>query len=120
MRSPGASRMIHTRVRSVSDSSVEPTHGFGLLASRSNSAAIAAGHADLSFFSAALSSMVRAMGIPPVLFAVIYSIFPRTERFEEPAIGRVAGRTSGYHWRFDERLAQRPAAAPGRLGRGYL
>jgi len=67
--------MIHTRVRSVSDSSVEPTQGFGLLASRANSAAISAGHCDLSFFSAALSSMVRAMRIPPVHFALIYSIF---------------------------------------------
>jgi hypothetical protein len=29
----------------------------------------------LSFFSAALSSMLRAMRIPPVHFALIYSIF---------------------------------------------
>ena len=47
--------MIHTRVRSVSESSVEPTQGFGFLASRSNSAESSAGHCDLSFFSAALS-----------------------------------------------------------------
>src|SRR5450759_5623756 len=72
MRSPGARRMIHTRVRSVSDSSVEPTQGFGLLTSRANSAAISAGHCDLSFFSAALSSMLRDMRIPPVHFALIY------------------------------------------------
>src|SRR5215475_6435525 len=57
--------MIHTRVRSFSDSNVEPTQGFGFLASRSNSAAISVGHCDLSFFSAVLSSMVRAMIVPP-------------------------------------------------------
>ena len=54
--------MIHTRVRSFSDSKVEPTQGLGFFASRSNSAAISAGHGDLSFFSVLLSSMVRAMG----------------------------------------------------------
>ena len=46
--------MIHTRVRSFSDSSVDPTHGFGFLLSRSNSAAMSAGHCVLSFFSGLL------------------------------------------------------------------
>src|ERR1039458_6400366 len=88
MRSPGARRMIHTRVRSVSDSSVEPTQGFGLLTSRANSAAISADHCDLSFFSAALSSMVRAMRIPPVLFALIYR-----------ADSSLKGNTISPHWK---------------------
>src|SRR5665213_713204 len=61
MRSPGARRIIHTRVRSVSDSSVEPTQGFGFALSRSNSAAMSAGHFDFSLLTAALSSMVKAM-----------------------------------------------------------
>src|SRR5262245_65113689 len=80
MRSPGARRMIHTRVRSFSDKSVEPTQGFGFLLSRSNSAVISAGHGSLCFFMSALSAMVSTTGIPPLLFAVIYSIFRRTER----------------------------------------
>src|ERR1700745_3609830 len=53
--------MIQTRTRSVSDRSEVPTHGLGVLRSRSNSAAISAGHTDLSDFSACLSNMVRAM-----------------------------------------------------------
>ena len=66
--------MIQTRVRSFSDSNVEPTQGFGFLPSRSNSAEMSAGHAVFSFFSADLSSMVKAMGIPPKLLTVIYRI----------------------------------------------
>src|ERR1051326_6209926 len=61
MRSPGASRIIHTRTRSSSDSKVEPTHGLWLRSSRSNSAAIEAGQADLSARSVDFSSMLRAM-----------------------------------------------------------
>src|SRR5450830_552891 len=121
MRSPGARRMIHTRVRSFSDSSVEPTHGLGFLRSRSNSAAISAGHCDLSFFSAALSSMLRAMGIPPInAIQVFYIANLRKRKDWGRSIGRVAGEACGNHWRLDERPAQRAFAAPGRMGRGYL
>src|SRR5579863_772230 len=53
--------MIQTRTRSLSDKSVDPTQPLLLSFSRSNSAAMAGGHADLSARSVVLSSMVRAM-----------------------------------------------------------
>ena len=61
MRSPGARRMIQTRTRSVSDTSVEPTQGLGFLRSRSNSAWISGGHAVFTELSACLSNIDRAM-----------------------------------------------------------
>src|SRR2546428_13429225 len=61
MRSPGASRIIQTRTRSLSETRVVPTHGLGALASRSNSAAISGGQALLSERTAALSIIVRDM-----------------------------------------------------------
>jgi hypothetical protein len=53
--------MIQTRTFSLSDKSVEPTQPFGFCRSRSNSAAMAGGQADLSALSLALSNMVRAI-----------------------------------------------------------
>jgi len=61
MRSPGLRRMVHTRTRSLSDTSAFPTHGLGLFFSRSNSAAISGGHADFTELSGCLSNIVRAM-----------------------------------------------------------
>src|ERR1700722_11219497 len=56
--------MIQTRTFSFSDRSVEPTQPLLFCFSRSNSAAIAGGHADLSARSLVLSIIVRAM-VPP-------------------------------------------------------
>src|ERR1700730_18384727 len=53
--------MIQTRTRSLSETSVVPTQPLLFCRSRSNSAAIAGGHADLSARSVVLSSMVRAI-----------------------------------------------------------
>jgi hypothetical protein len=53
--------MIQTRTFSLSDRSVEPTQPFGFCRSRSNSAAMAGGQADLSAWSLVLSNMVRAI-----------------------------------------------------------
>ena len=61
MRSPGARRIIHTRTRSLSDTSSLPTQGLGLFFSRSNSAAISGGHASFHDVSAGLSNIVRVM-----------------------------------------------------------
>src|SRR5438132_1465586 len=47
MRSPGFNRIIHTRTRSLSETSSLPTHGSGFFCSRSNSASISGGHTDL-------------------------------------------------------------------------
>src|SRR6201996_3594227 len=61
MRSPGASRMIQTRTRSLSETSVDPTQPLLLRFSCSNSAAMAGGQADFSDRSVDLFIMVRAM-----------------------------------------------------------
>src|SRR5258706_481539 len=61
MRSPGLRRMVHTRTRSLSDTSALPTQGLGLFFSRSNSAKISGGHGDFIAVSGCLSSIVRAM-----------------------------------------------------------
>src|SRR6204780_3105622 len=53
--------MIQTRTFSVSESSVEPTQALLLAFSRSNSAAIAGGQAEVSARSVFLSSIVRAI-----------------------------------------------------------
>src|SRR5271154_1857025 len=71
MRSPGASRMIQIRTFSLSDSSVEPTQPLLLSRSRSNSSAMALGHADLSAWSVVLSSMVRAIAFLQVFLQVM-------------------------------------------------
>src|SRR3989440_1966439 len=61
MRSPGLSRMVHTRSFSVSDRSSEPTQPFGRSASRANSVFSAAGHSVLTCVLADFSFMVIAM-----------------------------------------------------------
>jgi hypothetical protein len=53
--------MIHTRTRSLSESNVVPTQPLLFCRSRSNSAAIAGGHADLSAWSVVLSIMLKAI-----------------------------------------------------------
>src|SRR6266481_2886947 len=109
MRSPGFNRIIHTRTRSLSETSSLPTHGLGFFCSRSNSATISGGHADLSELSAALSNMVSAMAF--LLAASLYSRFPRCgnggiERIARA--GREAGRRSR---RLHERTVGGAAAA---------
>src|SRR4026208_2294137 len=111
--------MIHTRVRSFSDNSVEPTHGFGFLLPRSTSAAISAGHSDFSFFSACLSSMVGAIEIPPKLLAVMYRIMGWPKRSGRNVARGSRAACNYYRW-LNERPAERPFAAAGRLGSGYL
>src|SRR5919201_2112991 len=70
MRSPGLSRIVHTRTRSLSETSALPTHGLGLFFSRSNSATSSGAHADVSAVSGCLSSIVRAMA-----FLRVWSIY---------------------------------------------
>src|ERR1700730_18013465 len=117
MRSPAARRMIQTRVRSVSDSSALPTQGFGFLASCANSAAMPAGHGDLSFFSPVLSSMLRAIEILRCYLRLYIAYFGERKDWGD-SIGRVA--QSGCHRRLVERPAERAFAAPGRVGRRYF
>ena len=71
MRSPGCSRIIQTRTRSLSETSSVPTHGLGLFFSRSNSAATSAGQADARTFGRLVQHR-HGHGIPP-RFGRIYS-----------------------------------------------
>src|ERR1700730_12966099 len=54
--------MVHTRRRSVSETSALPTQPLGARASRSNSCLSAVGHAEVSALVVALSFMVSAIG----------------------------------------------------------
>ena len=74
--------------------------------SRSNSAAISAGHCDLSFFSAALSSMVRAMAFLQAVCVSYIAYFGKRKDWGAchwPGLGQARGR----HRRLDERAAER-------------
>src|SRR5918994_6720200 len=106
MRSPGRRRMIHTRARSFSDSRVEPTHGFGVLASRSNSAAISAGQAVFSERTADLSIIVRAMAFLQRMLAHYIAVFSGLRT------GRKAARYDLTTRHRDRRLHERPARRP--------
>src|SRR5271165_4611256 len=91
MRSPGFNRIIHTRTRSLSETSSLPTHGLGFFFSRSNSAAMSGGHADLSEISACLSNIVSAMA-----FLLIGPIYNGSGPFKNGGIERIAqGRQAG-------------------------
>src|SRR6266852_6003892 len=118
MRSPGFNRIIHTRTRSLSETSSLPTHGLGFFCSRSNSAAISCGHADLSELSACLSNIVSAMAF--LLVASIYSKFRRFGNGGIERIVRVREQASRGGRRLDERPVGRAAAAALGLGGRYL
>src|SRR5262249_31428266 len=77
MRSPGLRRIVHTRTRSLSDTSAFPTHGLGLFFSRSNSAAISGGHGDFTEVSLLVQHR-QGHGIPPSLARYI-ATFARQE-----------------------------------------
>ena len=74
MRSPGFSRMVHTRSFSVSESSSEPTQPFGFSASRANSVFSAAGHSVFTWLCEAFSFMLIAM-------AFLHRIWPSYSKF---------------------------------------
>src|SRR5436190_9746397 len=98
MRSPGTSRIIHTRVLSVSDRSSEPTQPFGRSASRANSAFSAAGHCVLTCVFAAFSFMVIAMAFSFGYAQAIARIVSRRNAFGE-------GQARAGDRRVDERTA---------------
>src|SRR5262249_11458493 len=118
-RSPGASRIIHTRTRSLSDTRLLPTHGLGFFASRSNSAVKSADQALLSARTAALSVIVRAMAFLHQTDAHYIADFShlRTARSRTLECEIAPGDR-------DRRLHERPAGgtavAARRLGRGHL
>src|SRR5712691_10525500 len=120
MRSPGASRIIHTRTRSLSETRVVPTHGLGALASRSNSAAISGGQALLSERTAALSIIVRDMAFLQRTLAHYIANFCR---LRTAAYGTLAYREFAPRHRdrwLHERAPGRPAAPARRVGRGRV
>src|SRR5689334_12090833 len=114
MRSPGLSVIIHTRVRSFSDKRCEPTHGFGFLPSRSNSATSSGDHCDLSLRSGALSSMVRVIDFLHCDLPS-YIASPAASKAWDKALGEGESKTRSGGRRFDERAARGSAAATRRL-----
>ena len=94
MRSPGARRMIQTRVRSVSDSSVEPTQGFGFLRLALEFGGDLRRPLRFVLFLGGFVEHGQSHGISSDAYLrVIYSIFRQTERlrkFNWPGRGRAA------------------------------
>src|SRR6185312_3278715 len=133
-RSPGLRRMIHTRVRSLSERSSVPTQGLLSARSRSNSAAIAGGQDARSAWSLLFSSIVRAMVFSKIAFsriAVLQGLPPvfSAEYRRLQAIGKSCAKRSRYRHdakaragrrRLDEWTVGRPDAAAARLAGGHL
>src|SRR5262245_55797429 len=106
--------MIHTRTRSFSERSVEPTHGLGFWRSRSNSACSSADQAERSELSAFLSNMVRAMAF--LLRRFTGYIASSGAARNGGGFGNFRTATGAGGGRLDERPARGIAAAQAWLG----
>src|SRR6188472_1106347 len=90
--------MVHTRTRSVSDTSALPTQGLGLFFSRSNSARSSGAHADLLEVSACLSTIVRAMAFLQVSRLRSLQILAVDLKFLTELAATMIGASNPPHW----------------------